>query len=315
MTEQDMNYQETPGVSQTQEILQNMEQDSTTVTNDEHAAQRERVMFERHVQENGEPIPANFKTAGDWFDSLKEAQGNYTRGQQEISALKTQYEEGGVTNPNYVPEQEAPQAEVAPEVELTGTEELRLEIPKEAPAPEPQSLNNELWQKWGGELASTGEMSEDTMAEIKAVTQFPDEVIKDYIDGQKAKMRESFGTASEVVGGRDKLKEIFTWAENNLSPEEQSQINQGLASPTYEITLRGLESMYNQRSVAVEKGMEPSQTPNLQQVSATETGFSGYKTKREFMSDRNNPRFKLEPQFREAVEQRMVRTDFNTLPA
>jgi programmed cell death protein 5 len=46
----------------------------------------------------------------------------------------------------------------------------------------------------------------------------------------------------------DQLKQIFDWAEGNLSSEEQQQINIGLASPSYEVTLRGLASMYDQRS-------------------------------------------------------------------
>ena len=198
----------------------------------------------------------------------------------------------------------------------TGDEELRLNIPEEVPEYEQAQprLTSEMWNEWSGELASTGEMSEQTMDRIQQVTNFPKGVIEDYISAHKAKMRESFSTASEVVGSKDRLKSIFEWAENTLSADDQSEINRGLASPSYEVTLRGLASMYDQRSITAEKGREPAMTPNLQNVAASEQGFVGYKTQREFTADRNNPRFKLEPQFRTAVEQRMMRTDFNTLP-
>jgi len=158
-------------------------------------------------------------------------------------------------------------------------------------------------------------MSEETMNTIVTTTQLPRAVIDDYLIASKARMRESFTEAATVVGGKENLKQIFEWAESNLSSEEQAQINQGLASPSYEVTLRGLASLYNERAATAEKGREPTMTPDLQQVAATDTGFVGYKTKREFTADRNNPRFGLEPQFRQAVEQRMMRTDFNTLPA
>ena len=79
MTEQNMNYQNMPGATQSQERLQQMEENNITTTDQEMSQQRERVMFEKHVQENGETIPSNFKNAGDWFDSLKEAQKNYTQ--------------------------------------------------------------------------------------------------------------------------------------------------------------------------------------------------------------------------------------------
>ena len=315
MTEQDMSYQEMPGASQSQERLNQMEENNTTTTEAEMAAQRERVMFEKHIQTNGEAIPSNFKTAGDWFDSLKEAQGNYTQGQQEIAALKNQYNEGGVSNPDYVAPETAVTEDVAPST-LTGDEELRIQGKKEiSPEDLPDTVTQELWNDWTQEFNQTGEMSDATMQTIMAATKLPRGVIDDYLGASKARMREAFNEASVVVGGRENLKQIFDWAENNLSPQEQTQINAGLAGPSYEVTLRGLASMYNERSAAAIKGREPDMTPNLTQVAVTDTGFVGYKTKREFSTDRNNPRFKLEPQFRQAVEQRMMRTDFNTLPA
>ena len=308
-------YQEMPGATQSQERLDEMEKNSVTTTPEEMAAQRERVMFEKYVQDGGEPIPANFKTAGDWFDSLKEAQKNYTQGQQEISALKEQYSEGGVSNPNYDPNTgEAPTQEATPEP--TGDEELRLKQKvEEKPKDLPTQVTQEMWNEWSSEFTQTGEMSEETKKDIEQTTNLPRSVIEDYLVASKARLRESFNEASTIVGGRENLQQIFTWAESNLSTQEQEQINQGLASPSYEVTLRGLASMYNERSADAEKGREPSMTPNLQQVAATDTGFTGYKTKREFTADRNNPRFKLEPQYRQAVEQRMMRTDFNSLPA
>ena len=316
----DQNTEYTPGPSQSQERIEQAS-DNLTTTPDELAQTREQIMFEKYVQDGGVEIPENFKSAGDWFNSLKEAQANYTRGQQELAALKQQYSEGGTTNPNYNPEVEGAEAVEAPAPEpvVTGDEELRLNAkdPQQVETqPEvPTQLTQDMWNEWSGELAATGEMSEDTMAQIQKVTNFPKEVIEDYISAHKAKMRESFGVAAEVVGGRDKLKSIFDWAENNLSYDEQLEINRGLASQSYEVTLRGLASMYEQRSVAVEKSNEPAPMNNLQNVAASEEGFVGYKTQREFKADRNNPRFKLEPQFRAAVEQRMLRTDFNNLPA
>ena len=56
----------------------------------------ERAAFQRYVQDQGEAIPPNFKNAEDWFNSLKEAQSQYTRGQQEIADLKQNYSETGV---------------------------------------------------------------------------------------------------------------------------------------------------------------------------------------------------------------------------
>lgn len=302
----------------TTEQMAEQVQNNLTTTPDEISKTRDQAMFERYVQDSGSNIPENFKSAGDWFNSLTEAQANYTRGQQEIAELKKQYAEEGTANPDYTGTEDVTQVkESIPEP--TGDEELRLTIPEEnpveeAPAPSSPQLTQEMWNDWSGELASTGEMSEDTMSRIQEVTNFPREVIEDYISAHKSKMRESFGVAAEVVGGKDKLKQIFDWAENTLSPADQMEINKGLASSSYEVTLRGLASMYEQKSAQASKEREPSTTPGLENVAASDQGVTGYRTKREFQSERNNPRFKLDPQYRAAVESRMLMTDFNTLP-
>ena len=69
----------------------------------------ERAAFTRFVKEMGEKIPSNFKSAEDWFNSLKSAQSQYTKSRQEIAELKKKYNETAVENPNYDPQaQEQP---------------------------------------------------------------------------------------------------------------------------------------------------------------------------------------------------------------
>jgi hypothetical protein len=126
-------------------------------------------------------------------------------------------------------------------------------------------------------------------------------------------MREAYAESTKVVGGKERLDNIFKWAAESLTYEEQLQINFGLSGPTSEVTLRGLNQMYEQAIGSEAKAKEPVTTPNMQPSSVTQTGYVGYKTKREFYADRNNPRFTTEPKFRQAVEQRMQRTDFNSL--
>jgi len=314
MTEEQMNYQEQVQPTEAQADLNALQESAATISTEEMQSQQERVMFEKYIQDGGQAIPPNFKTAGDWFNSLKEAQKQYTQGQQEISELKKQYNNEGVTNPNYNPEANVASSEAAPTI--TGDEELRLQTPEtEAPVDPIPGLTSELWNSWSDELAATGEMSQETKYQIQQITHLPQPIIEDYLSAQKSRMRESFTEASKIVGGKENLKQIFEWAETSLPVEEQDVINQGLAGASYEVTLRGLADMYNQRSAGAERGREPTMTPNLQQVAASDTGYQGYKTKREFTADRNNPRFRLEPAYRQAVEQRMSRTDFNSLPA
>jgi len=310
------NYQEPVQPTESQATLNDMQANSGDHSPGDMQAQQERAMFEKHVATNGVEIPENFKTSTDWFNSLKEAQGQYTQARQEISDLKTSYATEGVTNPNY---KEPTQGQEVPVEEApvdTGAEELRIQAPVSEPEPEtvPGTITNELWSEWGTELAVAGDLSQETIARIKQTTGFTDTIINDFVTGQKAKMREAYDGAADLIGGRDKLANIFKWAETALSAEQQATINTGLSGPSYEVTLRGLEAMYNSSSVESVKAQEPTPMANTGQVAASEGGYTAYRTQREFKQDRNNPRFKMEPQYRAAVEQRMMRTDFNTLP-
>ena len=315
MSEENVSYQEPAitGAAAEQNKLNEMGTQVTT-TPEQFAAQEERTKFESYVQDQGVVIPQNYKSAGDWFDSLKEAQGQYTQARQEIAELKQSYNEQGTENPNY----QEPVATPEPAVAMPGNEEeLRINItPEKEDAPPSQTnITPELWAQWGPELAVTGDLSSETITGIKETTGFSDSIINEYVSGQKARMRESYSDAAGVVGGKDKLNQIFKWAETSLSTEEQANINMGLASSTYEVTLRGLESMFDKRPIGAEKAQEPRAVANTAQVGSTDTGYTGYTTQREFTADRNNPRFKLEPAYRQAVEHRMMLTDFNSLPA
>ena len=301
-----------PGTDPTAEQMQTLNQDPTSSPED-MAVLQERRAFETYVQSSGDKIPENFKDAGAWFDSLKEAQKQYTQGQQEIADLKQEYAKNNVANPNYNPAPEqAPQEEEV----LTGTEELRIPSPTEQTeyvTGEGPVISEEDWSSWGMEVAVNGELSQDTREEIKTKGGFTDGMIDDFMSGQKAKMREAYAESTKVVGGKERLDNIFKWAAESLTYEEQLQINFGLSGPTSEVTLRGLNQMYEQAIGSEAKAKEPMTTPNMQPSSVTQTGYVGYKTKREFYADRNNPRFTTEPKFRQAVEQRMQRTDFNSL--
>jgi len=274
----------------------------------------EKKAFKTYVETSGEKVPDNFKDVDSWFSSLKEAQSNYTKGQQEMAELRKQYAEtaGNPEEPEPVAET---QAEVAP-ILTEDSPQLRIQAKEiqEATAVEAATVgvNQETYEAWGMEMAATGKISDETRTEIQNKTGFSDKMIDDFVSGQKARLRENFSKASNVVGGQEKLQHIFDWASRNLSSEDQQMINIGLASPSYEVTLRGLSSMYDQ-AVVSQKAAEPTKNPNLATVSASETGVRPYSTKREFTAERNDPKFMMEPKYRHMVEQRMSMTDWNNL--
>jgi len=263
--------------------------------------EQEKLAFSTHIETSDEKVPENFEDAGAWFDSLKEAQKQYTQARQEISDLKTQ-----------LPAVE----EVKAPVEPTLTNELRIPLPVETPeaeqSPEVSGVDEATYESWGMEFAAKGEFSDLTRDDIKQRTGFSDRMLDDYVLAQKARLRESYSKAANVVGGPDRMDKIFKWASKNLSESDMQGVNIGLSSSTYEVTLRGLASMYD-GAVTSQKAGEPKANPNLTQVSASQTGILPYANQREFKKERNDPRFQLEEKYRDIVQRRMAITDWNTL--
>ena len=318
-TEQSFEYQqETP--NELRQAVQDTEQ-SITASADEMNAARERAAFETYVQNSGEEIPENHVDAGSWFDSLKEAQKNYTQGQQKIASLKQQYSETGPVNPDAVVPQETGEAPTETPVEQ-GDQELRIPKKPEEPSEDLSEGSDSImgvdqgdWDNWSYEVAATGSLSEKTKETIMNKTGLNESMIEDFLGGQKAKMRESYAEAGNIVGGIDRLQDMLKWASETLSEDVQYSINAGMSTPNMrDITLRGLAAKYDSDQSGKPINSEPNVTPNRVNQTATQQAYTNYTTRREFLADRNNPRFRIEPKFREAVEERMARTDWNTLP-
>jgi len=316
-TQQTFEYQQPDAPSTADAQIKQAEQSRTSSPEDMITA-KERKAFEVYVKNQGLEIPKNFKDSNAWFDSLKSAQKEYTKARQEIAELKKTYEKDGTKNPTYVEETVSEESEkVAEEPKINVPEELRIpEIKKEEvinKEPVKQVITEEDWSKWSMEVALSNDLSKDTIEEIKEKTGFTDRIISDYVEGQRAKSREAFGKAAEVVGGKDRLANIFAWAAKTMTPQQQADINASLASPSWDVALLGLQVKYDKATANSAKGKELPKNKQVN-VSATKVPLSPYKTKREFYADRGNPRYNSDAKFRQAVEQRIMMTDITRLP-
>jgi hypothetical protein len=309
---QEFEYQQPAQPSEADVQIKQIEQSRVTMTKEDINAVNERKAFETYIKNQGIEIPKNFKDAGAYFDSLKSAQKEYTKARQEIADLKKRYEANTFeesVNTEEVIEQ------VTPEVETK--KELRIQKPKEQTQTEQTKqpvVTDEDWSKWSMEVAISGDISEETRMEIRETTGFSDRVINDYVEGQKAKSREAFSKAADLVGGNNKLSSIFEWASKNLSPQQQADINATLASPSWDVALLGLEAKYNKAVGNSAKQKEVQGSKKQVNVSSTAQVLKPYKTKREFYAERSSPRYHSEPKFRKAVEQRIAMSDIARLP-
>ena len=293
---------ETPAVSQEQ---------SLTSTAEDAILSREKAAFDAYVRNQGMTVPENFKDAGAWFESLKNAQKEYTKSRQEVADLKKKYEQAPSTA-NPVKQEAMPTKEEIPVVpEVLKIPEKKAE---ETPKVEPQVATEDDWKQWTVEFATKNDLSPETLNTIKKKTNLPESIINEYMMGQKAKLEMAYTKAAELIGGKDQLAKMFDWASKNLTQAEQDSINQNLASPSWDVALYGLQAKYA-KATGTSKSAEPKQTAKGQiPIASTQQGIVAYQNKREFMAERNNPKFNNDPKFRNYVEQRMMRTNFSKLP-
>ena len=88
----------------------------------------EREMFTKGASSGGMELPGNFKDFGDYFDSLKEAQGQYTSARQELAAIKAEQAANLINEPS----DDAPVVEGEGDVELPDSLEIKEPEAEEA---------------------------------------------------------------------------------------------------------------------------------------------------------------------------------------
>lgn len=278
---------------------------ATPVQTENPQIAHERAMFMKYVQDQGQKIPSNFKSADDWFNSLVEARKGFTQARQEIASLKKQYNQNGVTNPNYVADSQ-PVAKAEPVEDLSGVpEDLKITAPP-VQQPSTSRVSAEDWLRWGKEIDSTGAVSAATRKEIESKMGADEVIIEQLIKGRKALAKQSWDDAASVVGGNDNLKRMFKWAQENLTAEEVAATNRALQTNAYKNVLLGLKARFEQQNPtkpqepkAVDNRVNPSQVPQAVQV---------FKNQAEQQAALRDPRYRVDPNYRRAVEALVVNT-------
>ena len=277
------------------------EQSQQPIVNPEDAnLAREKAAFETYVKDQGMQVPDNFENTESWFNSLKEAQGQYTQARQEIADLKRQYNETGE-----IPERPAQRQETAPAVETPSSGELRIEKKEEPPAPS----MNEQWATWQQELAINGNFSDDTRGQIKAAMNVDDAVVDTFIAGQKALRKEAYDSAATVVGDQQTLDTVLSWAGESLNDQERNELNQMLSGPSYKTALLGLKARYEQDMASRPKNQEPSRIRSDNVADAQEAPvIEPFRSRQEMNVAMNDPRYRSEAAYRQETELRVIQT-------
>ena len=195
-------------------------------------------------------------------------------------------------------------------------EELR--VPDEPVAePEPEVpvdnsvVKDEEMAQYTQEIMRTGSISEESKTSL-VERGIPESLINSMVEGQRAKMRDQYSRAGEIVGGSDRLSKIFGWAAKNLDEGQRAAINSGLAGSASEATLRGLAGMYDQASTTESvKAAEPREAPRYAANPAGREVVTGFTSKADYYAAIDAA--SKDPSLQPALIDRASRTDINTL--
>lgn len=280
---------------------------ATPVQTEDPVIAHERAAFMRYVQDQGQKIPSNFKSADDWFNSLVEARKGFTQARQEIAALKKQYTQNGVSNPNYVAD--SPQTPVPEPVveDLSGVQE-NLQISPATPKPvNTPRVSEEDWVRWGREIDSGGSVSSATRKEMQEKMGAPDTIIDQLVKSRRALAKQSWEDAASVVGGNDNLKRMFKWAQENLSAEEVAATNRALQTTAYKNVLLGLKAQYeSSQPQSKPQSQEPQVLSNRVNPSQVPSSVQVFKNFAEQQAALRDPRYRVDANYRQAVEAMVV---------
>ena len=201
--------------------------DEVTPTPEQPEAQTPEAREEADIRAAAETNPEKFEKFGGvdaFLKSYQDLRADHTKKSQELSELKN-------SEPAAEEQQEAAPAD-APD---------SLEIPENV-TEYTEDEAAEMWDEWGQELRSSGNLSDDTRSTIREKLGIPEEVINAYVKGLQAQAQTRAAEASELVGGAGELQEIIQWASKTLPDAERLQINAALDGPGWETTLLGLKA-------------------------------------------------------------------------
>lgn len=296
--------------------------------------QAEVAALKKYMEMNPDAVPEQFKGNPEGLlKSLKDTQAAYTKAQQELAAMKNTAEttedpvdtattEETVETPEDSVEPETPTTEdnVEPETpvsEDTPTLLEKLNAPDPSTSGDPKAtpgLTKAEYAALRKEFATTGNLSEATKVLIKQKTGFDDEMVNDFVEGQRALARQITAKAASVVGGQKNLDAIFAWAAKTLPESERNQLKVALQSDLWETTLLGLQTKYNKANVSTNKPPETNNKPATgKRKTGSPTTIKPWASKSEYYKARKDPRYSLDPAYQASVDARTSITNVSTL--
>lgn len=158
------------------------------------------------------------------------------------------------------------------------------------------------FDEFSAEFASKGELSPESYEKLQKAG-FDQNLVNDFIEGQRARAVAFESSVKGEVGGEEKFNEMVNWAKANLSESEIAAYNKAVGSgnaDTAKLAVLGLSAKFSAAN-----GSEPQRTLGGNRASGDE-GFSSTAQVTEAMKD---PRYKNDPAYRASVQAKLGRSN------
>ena len=157
---------------------------------------------------------------------------------------------------------------------------------------------NDAFERYTHEYNVDQKLSDRSYQELESAG-YPRHVVDAYIAGNKARSE----ALVQDIGGMDSFNEMKSWAQQNMSQDEQVRINTLLSSQDDYYVKLGL----NQLRSSYEK--VNGNDPKLIQGGRPSTGSTDvYQSNTEVIRDMQNPKYRDDPAFRKNVQVKLARS-------
>ena len=151
------------------------------------------------------------------------------------------------------------------------------------------------------EYNSNGDLTEDTYKSLEGKG-IPKEVVKQFVDGQKAQLEQQRQEVLKEVGGEGKYQEIVTWAKTNLEQKDINAYNKAVASGDLDVIKMAVGALQSKYVTA--NGQPPGR-----QVSGksgdTRVSAEPFESRQQYVDAIKDPKYDRDPAYRNMVMKRL----------
>lgn len=154
-------------------------------------------------------------------------------------------------------------------------------------------------EKYSQEFTENGDLSDESIKAISSMG-IPEQIVRAYVDGQKAMVDANVSNILNLAGGREKYQQLIGWAGEALPDDEVEAFNSIIDSgntANIKMAIQGLQARYQQAN---------GQPGRLIQGEVSGPSGGAFRSISEIVEAMKDPRYAKDPAYRRDVEQRVA---------